>query len=141
MRNVAAWPSSLEAAGSIRCEPGQDLAFLAAKVEARPSPTAWGMSAEYARRPRSGSSDRRVTAPGYSSGEQPSSDSSRTGRVLLAARQGRETPPSIRWLAQVSERRLICLAVLLVSIQVANLASGILLWLLYGAAAVGSPVC
>jgi lysophospholipase L1-like esterase len=86
---------------------------------------------------RSGSSDRRVTEPGYSSGEEPSSDSSRTGRVLSAARQGRETPLWITWLAQVSKRRLICLPVLLVSILVANLASGILLWLLYGAAAVG----
>ncbi len=43
----------------------------------------------------------------------------------------------MRWPAKVSKRRAICLAVLLAGVLVAGLASGVLLWLSFGAEAVG----
>jgi lysophospholipase L1-like esterase len=81
-------------------------------------------------------SGRQVTEPPYSC-EEPGSAPPRKDSVASASRQGRETPPRIRWPAKVPRRRAICLTVLLAGALTAGPASGVLLWLSYGAVAVG----
>jgi lysophospholipase L1-like esterase len=66
---------------------------------------------------------RQVTEPGHDRGEP-----------FVATPAG---PRWKRWLAKVSRRRAICLAVLLAGALAADLAAGVLLWLAAGAAVVG----
>jgi lysophospholipase L1-like esterase len=86
---------------------------------------------------RSDGGGRQITEPRYSCEEQANSAPHGTGSVASTPMQGRATSSWICWLAKVSRRRAICLAVLLAGVLVADRASGVLLWLSFGAEAVG----
>ena len=86
---------------------------------------------------RSDGGGRQVTEPGDPCGQPSDPAPPGSVRVGPAPGQAREPPVWRRWPVSVSRRRAICLAVLLAGALAAKLASGVLLWLSFGAVAVG----